>query len=368
MDDDDLTATAREACMALVDHFSDPAHYASPLPDKGCDHAASTKFRSANNNNLLAPYFDSTLGYPMLELKPPCLGWIQQLKDASSAIDNHRITNTFDVVNALLRCYESVIHPCVRRKHVGGAQNDVIDGQLEQPGITLHAVIEIVSNYELLIAHAIRDGATLLTADGSTQICGANNDQNELYIGTASKCISIIADDIFHLSTKLPKKSKNEATLWKVRNVLLPCMLRLIEHSVVLLTLRSHQRNLSYPATNATLIQNALAIATVVAVPFVGDGKLKSGAYGIGSLLDWIQHRANEGETPPPSILSLAYTLQHCSIPPKNSNALSQSNISSNFMQRSVVDFSVPSARVSASWVSNVPVAFIRMYSKAMTS
>ncbi len=358
MADDVLTVAAREVCIALVDHYSDPTHYTSPLPSEGCDHAASTEFRSANNY-LSAPYFDGTLGCPMLELEPPCRGWTQQLRDASSAIDKNTINNAFDVVNALLRCYESVIHPCVKRKQIAKAQNDILDRKIEQPGIPLHVVIEIVSNYELLIAHAMRDGAALLSANGSTQICDASNNQKESYMGTASKIIPIIADDIFQLSTQLPKKSKNESTFWKVRNVLLPCLLRLIEHSVVLLTLRSYEHNLSNPATNATGIKNALAIATVVAVPFVGDGKLNSGAYGIGSLLDWIQDREKQGETPLPSILSLAYTLQQCSIPPKNSNTLSQSIMSSNFMQRSVVDLSVPSARVSASWVSSVPVGFV---------
>ncbi|KAL7432808.1 hypothetical protein ACHAXH_001882, partial [Discostella pseudostelligera] len=200
-----------------------------------------------------------------------------------------------------------------------------------------------------------------LSADGSPDIHNDNNDlseKDENYIGTASKIIPIIADDIFHLSTNLPKKTNDESTLWKVRNVLLPCLLRLIEHSVVLLTVCTNNQKLSNQTMNASVIQHSLAIATVVAVPFVGDGKLNSGTYSIGSLLDWIQDCDKESgkkDAPSmPSILSLAYTLQRCSIPQNNANEQSQSIMLSNFMQRSVVDFSVPSAHAIAPWTDGV--------------
>jgi hypothetical protein len=350
---DSLGSACRDACIAIVNHFSHPTnHIDTPHSAEGCNHAESAA----------APYFDSILGRPMPALHPPCLCWHEQLLELSVARNNETINAIifFDVVNSLLRCYESVIHPCVYRKKLAEANDDEIDELVEQPDISLHVVIEIVQNYELLIAHAMKDGCIQLSVDGSTQICSDNNERDDVYMGTASKVIRILADDIFQLSTS-SNKVKDETTAWKVRNVLLPCLLRLMEHSVVLLTLRWQQQNIpTNQPSNETIVQHALAIAAVVAVPFVGDGNLNSGAYGIGSLLDWILDRDVDGGNddslplPLPSILSLAYTLQQCSLPPKQST-ISQAITSSNFMQRPVVDFSVPSACVSAPWVSSIP-------------
>jgi hypothetical protein len=129
--------------------------------------------------------------------------------------------------------------------------------------------------------------------------------------------------------------------MWKVWNVLLPSLLRLIEHLVVLLP-SFESKNIGYGATYDMMVRHCLAIATVAAAPFVGDGKLNSGTFGCGCLLDWITLRGNEDgvESQEPCNLSVAYKLQECSLPP----ALSESIMMSNFMQRSVVDWSVPSA------------------------
>lgn len=339
-----LGAVSRDACIAIVNHFSDLTnHIDSPHSGEGCNHAESAA----------APYFDSILGRPLPALHPSCLCWHQQLLEVSTARHDGTINTTiyFDVVNLLLRCYESVIHPCVHRKKLAEANDDEL---AEQPDIPLHVVVEIVQNYELLIAHAMKE----FSVDGSTHICSDNNERDDVYMDTASKIIRILADDIFQLSTS-SKKVKDETTSWKVRNVLLPCLLRLMEHSVVLLSLRSQQQTIPInQPSNVTIVQHSLAIVTVVTVPFVGDGNLNSGAYGIGTLLDWILERdvdgGNDDSLPIPSILSLAYTIQQCSLPPKQST-ISQAITSSNFMQRPVVDFSVPSACVSAPWVSSIP-------------
>jgi hypothetical protein len=365
---DSLGTAAQDVCVSIVNHYSFPLQEA-PVDRDNDD--TSAEFRNHANSDLSPPYFDNTLGYPMPELDPRYHSWHQRCivatsdvvrADATTSTTSARNENArfvYDAVQALLKGYESIIHPCVQRKEGIEMNNDNTDRLDKQPDIPLHAVIEIVRNYELLIAHAMKDRSFHLSADGSPDIHNDNNDlseKDENYIGTASKIIPIIADDIFHLSTNLPKKTNDESTLWKVRNVLLPCLLRLIEHSVVLLTVCTNNQKLSNQTMNASVIQHSLAIATVVAVPFVGDGKLNSGTYSIGSLLDWIQDCDKESgkkDAPSmPSILSLAYTLQRCSIPQNNANEQSQSIMLSNFMQRSVVDFSVPSAHAIAPWVS----------------
>ncbi|KAL7529143.1 hypothetical protein ACHAXR_002813 [Thalassiosira sp. AJA248-18] len=170
--------------------------------------------------------------------------------------------------------------------------------------------------------------------------------------------VYVIADDVFQWSTRLQKKDK--PAQWKLNNVLLPCLLRLIEHCVVLLT--SHNND-SVSLSNEQ-VQEALAIATVAAVPFVGDGKLKSGAFGIGSLLEWVFESSNEDGhvgASTPSILSLTYTLRSCSLPPISKTEESSANytlpdsiVSSNFMTSPVVDWSVPAAQFNAPWTDGV--------------
>lgn len=100
----------------------------------------------------------------------------------------------------------------------------------------------------------------------------------------------------------------------------------------------------SIPKHN-TQIRKALSVATIAAVPFVGDGKSKSGAFSIGALLEWVctDDKGEEGQKPP--ILSLSDTLP-------TSSGLPDSILSSNFMTRSVVDWSVPAAQFGAPWVS----------------
>jgi hypothetical protein len=106
--------------------------------------------------------------------------------------------------------------------------------------------------------------------------------------------------------------------------------------------------------TAKMVVRRCLAIATVAAAPFVGDGKLNSGVFGCGSLLDWnADDRDGDGSIiemhGPSNLLSLAHTLQECSHPPIM--LLPESMISSDFMQRSVVDWSVKSAKMDAPWV-----------------
>jgi len=173
------------------------------------------------------------------------------------------------------------------------------------------------------------------------------------------RIIHIIADDILQWSIKLPKKGKPE--LWKVRNVLLPCLLRLMEHSVRVLTL-SNNKDIARSLCN-TQTRESLAVAAVAAISFVGDGKLKSGVFGIGSLLDWTMESTSENgnkdahQTMPAHHLSLTHTLRRCSPSPisktEEINTTHEIPVSSYFMTRSVIDWSVPANHFDAPWVSD---------------
>lgn len=148
-----------------------------------------------------------------------------------------------------------------------------------------------------------------------------------------------------------------------------------MDHSVVLLISKnSGVNNKAKTGEIENVISEAWAIATVAAVPFVGDGRLlKSGAFGIGSLLHWILGKTNlddlkgGGSTADPSFLSLAHTLHSCPLSPCSNeegsafinNTMPVPEMSSNFMTRSVVDWSVPAAHIKAPWVStNVAMIF----------
>jgi hypothetical protein len=266
----------------------------------------------------------------------------------------------------LLICYESVLHPCVRRRRT----NEHIDKDHIESETPLNAVVEVVRNYELLVAHLMRvetheqalvDGGNIVndvsisspidirdstknpvikSSDASAETNNMHNPEHDV-----RRIVATIADDILQWSVKLPKN--DNLALFKVRNVILPCLLRLINHFVVLFP--SYKHRVSGAEFNI-MFRHCLAIATVSAVPFVGDGRLKSGVFGCGCLLDWISGR-NIDETirsPEYNKFSIAYTLNKCSLPPE----LPASLATSDFMTRSVVDWSAASAHFGAPWVS----------------
>ena len=382
-----LSTTARDACISIMKHYSDPIH-----------HTIASSSSSSSTNNLSEeeslsstspPYFDSVLGRPMPELPPVSAFWYRRLLDASagtttcgsSMSSNESTPNDATMMTSrgaafeLLICYESVLHPCVKRRRT----NEHIDKYHIESETPLNAVVEVVRNYELLVAHLMRvesvgeqalvDGGNIVNDESISSpmlLNTVNNidskDSTKIYVITSieantgedsmhnpehdvKRIVATIADDILQWSVKLPKN--DNLALFKVRNVILPCLLRLIIHFVVLLP--SYKHRVSGAEFNI-MFRHCLAIATVSAVPFVGDGKLKSGVFGCGCLLDWISGR-NIDETirsPEYNEFSIAYTLNKCSLPPE----LPASLATSDFMTRSVVDWSAASAHFGAPWVS----------------
>ena len=424
-----LTSTARDACISMVNHYSDSIHHhhhasssSSNHPLEGCDSddappAAGQRgdgadhYHHPDDDDDAGPYFDAVLGRPMPDLPPVCGFWYRRLLEvaagggggggciggggassSSSSSSSDSITAGWGAARELLAQYESSIHPRVvkrRRRRRGGEDRDGGPGggeraELEVP---LDAVVEVLRNYELLVACLMRVGGSGGVQSPPTDPGGGDAAANDQSIvdsthapldssdeggasertggihetstagdgGPTSDCdarrvAAAIADDVLGWSIDLPKK--DTSALWNVRNALLPCLLRLIEHLVVLLPSYENDNIDDGAASDSTMVRHCLAIATVAAAPFVGDGKLNSGAFGCGSLLDWISGcSSNEDggvDSQEPRNLSIAHTLQECSVPP----ALSESITTSDFMQRSVVDWSVPSAQFGAPWVS----------------
>ena len=391
-------SVAGEACASIAKHYSDPIHCASSLQS-----SSSAEGRNDDNvdvtdhHNVVAnycPYFATSLdSQPLPELAPVCGFWYKRLLESTASTSLSKDNSTLlDAARELLCCYESIIHPLVQRRRSSPEEYD-IHARINKPQkkeeieTPVNVVVEVLRNYELLLAHLMRDASAQKSTHGEAEeVVEIENECNSRLIEVISdnngrevntedgisyeisaeivsdieRMVHIIADDIFQWSTKLPKK-KDSTALWKVQNLLLPCLLRLIEHSVVMLTLyKRHNGRLSLSNTQQE-IQKVLAIATITAVPFVGDGRLNSGVFGIGSLLDWVLKRTNKDDSSSMSSqLSLAYTLRQCSPSPvssggKECNAkymIPTTIMSSDYMTRPVVDWSVPSAHFDAPWVS----------------
>ena len=363
-----------------------------------------------------APYFDAILGRPMPDLPPFCDFWYRRLIEASISqassfceIDNENndltIANkraAFTAARELLCCYESIIHPCVKKlRHV---QSTELDGDKNLP---LQSIIEIVSHYELLLVHFIqlaiphdsketgRKEKCKVASENIAKVTYERNeiieDMNELsgkfekievieaIKSTHGECqgfdagdtIYAIADDITQWTAKLP--NENKELLWKIRNILLPYLLRLAGHAVALLSPPNGDVSIG-SGTGATClyfldsneVKKALAVATVVAAPFVGDGNSKSGSFGIGSLLEWIlQKPCIEGTSF--GVLSLAHTVKHSSLSPIAKDAYSETEqcnphsmmplasiLSNDFLTRPVIDCSVKTSHFGAEWTDGV--------------
>jgi hypothetical protein len=240
---------------------------------------------------------------------------------------------------------------------------DAFNRRKERLPIT--ATLKILHNYELMIAHllekvasdkemnsdvpVVRDYEGLRKDNCPTDVKVKNhddvyNESGDTHIVIIGETIHAIADDISHWAANLP--DDDEDMLWKIRNLLLPYLLRLLSHCVVLLGTASTQELPS----DAVLRKEALAIVTVISVPFVGDGRLSSGEFGIGSLLECILPLNNvDGEsTAVVDPLSLSLAIKKCRPYPITCD---ESLILSDFIARPVVDWSVPAAQFKAAWV-----------------
>ena len=428
-----LSSITTEACAALVQHYSDPIHFAVADNEINNSHHQTT---TNDNDDNAAPYlyFDTPTpgsSKPMPNLAPVCGYWYKRLVEASttasssitiSSDDNVSVSSSLDVARELICCYESTIHPLVKRCNImhvsskdsadNNSSNDNNGTDISENKLPLNATLEVLKHYELLLAHIMKDASSSTAANSTMPVTAVgettattdendcSNDNNIIEVShfvptepfpitsssikpTTTKDLSsdvlgrmvhIIANDIFHWSTKLPTRKKNNASIWKVQNILLPTLLRLIEHTVVILAAyRNNKPNTNNKSTTFLLskeTKEAMAIATIVAIPFVGDGSLNSGVFGIGSLLEWVESAKDNSASAAdkssllPSQLSLAHTLQQCSPSPIISKGEGSNDatylippliMSSDFMTRSVVDLSVPAAYFDdAPWVSPI--------------
>ncbi|KAL7518365.1 LOW QUALITY PROTEIN: hypothetical protein ACHAWX_003204 [Stephanocyclus meneghinianus] len=281
------------------------------------------------------------------------------------------VPKTIELARVLLCCYESSIHLCVRQLRIEQNQVENVDAvdalNFRKERLPISATLKILHNYELMISHlmekvasdkemnsgvpAVRDYkglqkgycAPAFKIKSHDEVYNESGESHILIIG---KTINAIADDISHWAANLPD---DEDMLWKIRNLLLPYLLRLLSHCVVCLGAASAQELPS----DTVLRKDALAIVTVVSVPFVGDGRLSSGAFGIGSLLECILplNSVDRESTTVVDPLSLSLAIKKCRPYPIT---FDESLMPSNFIARPVVDWSVPAAQFKATWSDGI--------------
>ncbi len=397
---------SREACTSIAQHYSDPIHQ----NDSKDAHESNSIDPSKNHDSKSVPYFDSILGCPMPALPPFCKFWFRRLTEVTSQwlseddevfshggkiepIDNGKIAG-FHAARELICNYESTIHPLVRKRSRNSHGDDLLSESSNQLDIPLDAVIKVVYHYELLIAHFVRDFCGILPSARSkySKRKNANSEQNESTINrTASpkfqnaqvseiyanashkscsilstgKTIHVMTTEITQWASKLPKENKDR--LWKIRNKLLPCLLRLVKHAVTVIHFSII--NYEYRDPDVAVVKEVLSIATIAAVPFIGDGRTSSGSFGIGALFEWVLGKFSscDGEDSSYGVLSLACVLQSCALSPMTcasdleaeghkeyATLLSESVATNDFLTRPVIDWSVPSARLDAAWTDGV--------------
>ena len=322
-----LETTAQNACGSLVKHYSDPIHHSTPADENDDENGHQIYSSDASSSSLP-------------RLPPVCEFWYRKLLEVGDS--------ELAITRELLHCYETIIRTVL------------IDSDTSANG-----VVKVIENYELLLAYFVRnateDDANNITAtscdmDGviksldKMQVRSINNKNNEerdelLRIGKLIHCIS--QDMSNWMSKTIPTNDANATK--KIRYKVFPYLLRLLGHSVILLSSSFDTKDLK-DKINLTAFKAALSIATVVSVPFVGDGKRKSGNFGIGTLMmDWIL-KDDKNCSP----MSLAAALKCCSPSPYSVMDDSDLMSSSSFMQRTIIDWSARSASFTAPWSDRV--------------
>ena len=322
-----LESAAENACASLVKHYSDPIHHAA-------------------DENEIPPHFHygcSTLP----KLPPVCEFWYHNMVEVDRSEDKcsgdeTEVITSLDITRELLYCYETIIHPVMINSST-----------------SMKSAMKVIEQYELFLAHFVTNGA----ADDSTRntSCGYvdgvakrldrvriyndNNydDENELHrIGRIVYCI---AQDISYWISKTIHDNDQSVSEKK----LFPYLLRLLGYCITMLSSSPTMMDLN-STTDLTALEEMLSIATVICVPFVGDGKSKSGNFGIGTLLDWTLGSNCCANDP----FSIAAALKCCS--PSPYEVMDDSTLvpSSVFMSRPVIDWSAQSGQFIAHWSSDV--------------
>lgn len=325
-----LEAVAQNACASLAKHYSDPIHH-HDAPD-------------GDDENLYSHDESSLLPC----LPPVCEFWYRKLLEVGNSDlaceEESDKTLSLTITRELLYCYESTIRPV-----------------LLDSAASVNGVMKIIEHYELLLAYFVQKAeahdaniiSTSCDMDGMVEsldkvhIYNNENSDTLLRIG---RIIYSISEDVSHWMSKTIPSNDTNATK-KIQDKVFPYLLRLLGYCVILLSSSQGIIDVNNK-TDLTAFKEALSIATVICVPFVGDGRLKSGNFGIGTLLDWILENTNDDTNCNP--MSIAAALKCCSPTPNSVMDDSDLITSSSFMQRPVVDWSARSARFVAPWSDGV--------------
>ncbi|KAK1740511.1 hypothetical protein QTG54_008606 [Skeletonema marinoi] len=329
-----LEAAAQKACASLVNHYSDPIHH-------------HTK-NDGDDVNELEHFHDEDSSLPCLP--PVCEFWYRKLLEVGSsglAICNESDTRIpLAITRELLYCYESIIRPVL------------IDS-----AISINGVVKVIEHYELLLAYFVRN-ATEHNFSTTTASCDyidgvvknldkAHICNNNIENSSSDELLQIggiiygISQDISHWMSKTMPSDDINATN-KTKDKVFPCLLRLVGYCVTLLSSSQGIMDVNNKS-DVTAFKEALSIATVICVPFVGDGTFKSGNFSIGTLMDWILERSKD-DTKICNPMSIAAALKYCSPSPYSVMDDSDLMSSSSFMQRPVIDWSARSANFIAPW------------------
>ena len=322
-----LEAVTQRACASLVKHYSDPIHAASSDGD--------------DENELPVLYFhDENSSLPCLP--PVCDFWYRKLLEIGNSelelCEEEFNPISLAITRELLYCYESIIRPVL------------ID---DSSTSSVNVVMKVIEHYELLLAYFAT--STSCDVDGvvksldKVHLCN-NNNENSGALLQIGRIIYSISQEISERMSKIP--SNDNETTKKIQNEVFPYLLRLMGHCLTLLISSSHCIIDAKNTTDLTAFKAVLSIATVTCVPFVGDGRLNSGNFGIGTLIDWILESTKDDTNCNP--ISIAAALKCCSPSPHSVKDDSDLISSSSFMQRPVIDWSARSAHFVAPWSDGV--------------
>ena len=325
-------------CESIIQHYSDPVHA-----------------RVSLDNDRRVPYFDLPGNSPLPNLSSICAAWYKKLCEVSPSGDgttkNRSGSHHADIARNLLSAYGETLHLCLRPRRESETKVKIA-ATAQKQDLGVGSIIEVIQQYEILVAHFVC--RNVAQSDDADQVEGEEK-RTEAEVG-ADTCTAdseptfdskgialLLLEDIMLWTANLPN---DEETLWKIRSILLPCLLRLLRHAIALL----RERDLNES-------KSPLVIATVAAAAFVGDGTMDCGSIRIGNLLHWAVSPEEEtgGES---SLLSLASALDQCNPYPlsvirrEDECRVSRLTQANGFLTRSAIDWSSKSSCFEAGWVS----------------
>ena len=325
---------ALSCCESIIHHYSDPVH---------------ARVCSLDNERRVPYFADLPDNSALPDLSRICAVWHKKLCGTSASGDDAHISGSHhaDIARDLLSAYDATLHICQRPRR--DTKVNKIAATAQKQDLGLGAIIEVIQQYELLVAHFVcRNVAQSDDADKvegeykrtevGAQTCSADSEPTF----DSEKIALQLLEDIMRWTTELPN---DEESLWKIQNILLPCLLQLLRHTIALL----RERDLNES-------KSALVIATVAAVAFVGDGTKDCGSINLGNVLHCALPEEAGGESS--SLLSLASALDQCNPYPlsvirdNGEHRSSRLTLSNEFLTRSTIDWTSKASCFEAGWVS----------------